>query len=56
MARRTIYNVCPRCGANLDPGERCICKDHGESKREFDSPYFEQWEQMKLVLRGKENG
>ena len=19
------YRVCPRCGANLDPGERCDC-------------------------------
>lgn len=21
-----IYHTCPRCGANLDPGERCDCK------------------------------
>lgn len=20
-----FYNVCPKCGANLDPGERCNC-------------------------------
>ncbi len=20
------YNVCPFCGANLDPGERCDCE------------------------------
>lgn len=20
------YNVCPDCGGNLDPGERCDCK------------------------------
>lgn len=22
---RTYYVTCPRCGANLDPGERCDC-------------------------------
>lgn len=22
-----FYNVCPYCGANLDPGERCDCKE-----------------------------
>lgn len=21
------YKVCPYCGANLDPGERCDCRD-----------------------------
>ena len=21
------YKTCPRCGANLDPGERCECAD-----------------------------
>lgn len=20
-----IYKTCPRCGANIDPGERCDC-------------------------------
>lgn len=20
------YNVCPECGSNLDPGERCDCE------------------------------
>lgn len=26
MARNTYYKVCPVCGLNLDPGERCECK------------------------------
>ena len=21
------YNVCPYCGAHLDPGERCTCRE-----------------------------
>lgn len=25
MKSRTYYTVCPYCGANLDPGERCDC-------------------------------
>lgn len=24
--KKTIYYTCPRCGANLDPGERCDCR------------------------------
>lgn len=23
----SVYKVCPLCGANLDPGERCDCED-----------------------------
>lgn len=23
----SYYRVCPNCGANLDPGERCDCQD-----------------------------
>lgn len=25
-----FYNVCPYCGANLDPGERCDCREQPE--------------------------
>ena len=24
------YTTCPHCGANLDPGERCDCRDKGK--------------------------
>ncbi len=23
----TFYVECPKCGANLDPGEKCTCQD-----------------------------
>lgn len=23
----SFYKICPDCGANLDPGERCSCHD-----------------------------
>lgn len=30
MGRTTYYQTCPDCGANLDPGERCMCRHpHG---------------------------
>lgn len=28
------YNVCPHCGANLDPGEKCDCQNSKSLKRE----------------------
>ena len=27
------YNECPFCGCNLDPGERCECRDEKEKKK-----------------------
>lgn len=46
------YRVCPLCGANLDPGERCTCQDEektapsaentesGKGESEVTSPTF----------------
>lgn len=28
------YKVCPNCGAHLDSGERCDCKDEKEPPKE----------------------
>lgn len=33
-----FYNVCPKCGAHLDPGEKCECETAGWQQEEF----FEQ--------------
>lgn len=27
------YRVCSRCGGNLDPGERCTCREKSEQLR-----------------------
>ena len=27
------YNECPFCGCNLDPGERCECRNEKEKKK-----------------------
>jgi hypothetical protein len=32
MSRETYYWTCPFCGANLDPGERCDCRDETPSE------------------------
>ena len=28
----SYYRTCPRCGANLDPGERCDCTPPAKSQ------------------------
>lgn len=32
MRNNRYYHTCPCCGANLDPGERCDCKDTEENR------------------------
>lgn len=29
------FNICPECGAYLDPGEPCDCKEEQEKQSEF---------------------
>ena len=29
MSKETYYHTCEKCGANLDPGERCDCDRKG---------------------------
>ena len=29
-----FYETCPRCGANLDPGEHCNCEQEEKRRRE----------------------
>ena len=35
------YTVCPACGANLDPGEKCNCIDARVKRDEFFSKHIE---------------
>ena len=37
------FNVCPNCGSNLDPGERCDCKDERAKKLELNQKYFNRY-------------
>lgn len=34
------YNVCPDCGANLDPGELCDCNNEKTEKMEIMKEMF----------------
>lgn len=40
------YNVCPHCGCNLDPGEKCDCESikarEQETSRAFYSQFFKR--------------
>lgn len=29
------YNVCAKCGCNLDPGEKCDCEEKEERRQDF---------------------
>ncbi len=29
------YNTCPKCGCNLDPGEKCDCGGEEKKRQEF---------------------
>ena len=35
------YTVCPCCGANLDPGEKCDCMDARAGMEEFFRDHME---------------
>lgn len=47
------YNECPRCGACLDPGERCDCEDERRRQTELIMSMLRENKenhQMELVL------
>lgn len=29
-----FYRTCPKCGGNLDPGEKCDCEERAEQEQE----------------------
>lgn len=35
-----FFRTCPRCGANLDPGEQCDCETVERSREEFYSRHI----------------
>lgn len=35
----SFYNVCPKCGAHLDPAERCECENAEQEQEKI----FEQY-------------
>lgn len=40
------YNVCPSCGSNLDPGEKCDCVSTQEREKEQSRAYYRKYLRM----------
>ena len=36
------YDVCPDCGAHLDPGEKCDCQEQGKGHAEYFNQFLEE--------------
>ena len=47
------YNICPDCGANLDPGERCTCRQEHERRIKI---MRKQDQRMQRVIKQEKNG
>ena len=51
------YNVCPNCGSNLDPGEKCDCqkeKSQPEEKEEAAAAIAIGWKPLESGRKSKE--
>lgn len=40
------YNVCPNCGSNLDPNEKCDCESTQEREKEQSMAYYRKYLRM----------
>ena len=45
------YNVCPNCGSNLDPNEKCDCESTQEREKEQSRAYYRKY--LRMDGRGK---
>ena len=48
------YKICDRCGATLDPGEKCTCVD--DAKRELIAKEIQQKVKATMLLALKKRG
>nr|DAY74122.1 MAG TPA: Rad50 zinc hook motif [Caudoviricetes sp.] len=48
------YRTCPWCGSNLDPAERCECRQRAEEQRHKILALFEQGEDGQIAMRLEE--
>ena len=51
---RYIPKVCPNCGANLDPDERCDCREHPYRGVPREEPKLSR-EQIRAILAKARN-
>lgn len=47
------YNICPDCGSNLDPGEKCTCR---QEKEKCIQMMRKQEEKMQNIMKQEKNG
>ncbi|MCD7824582.1 MAG: hypothetical protein LUH14_01220 [Clostridiaceae bacterium] len=51
------YNVCPKCGSNLDPGEKCDCEKEVVKRQDFFNSHLKiepKSRQLAFAFDGKE--
>lgn len=50
------YRICPHCGANLDPEEKCNCQEEEDEDRSYQGTVYKELEQtLKLTRAGVES-
>lgn len=50
------YNVCPKCGCNLDPQEKCDCEAEETEKQNFYNKHLKmdpKARQLRFVFEGE---
>lgn len=44
------YNVCPHCGCNLDPGEKCDCESIKAIEQETSRAFYSQFLRANIAM------
>ena len=44
------YNICPDCGSNLDPGEKCTCSAEKTKQQDFFSRHLKKTASGQLAI------
>ena len=50
------YSICPDCGASLDPGEKCSCREEAEEKQDYFAKHLKmepEAGQLAFVFEGR---
>ncbi len=46
----SYFDICPECGAHLDPGEKCDCKEKGKEVEHYYKNYIKVTPTGQLTL------
>lgn len=50
------YNTCPKCGSNLDPGEKCDCEREREKEQKLLNSHLMESSGGQILFTFKEEG